>query len=112
MKNIRVLSNTVSAKAEHRLRLGLAPRGFRGRIDAIVFADDRSNAAATERERHLLERGFVEGADVEVLHEGPLGGDPIAVRINDTTIAIRRREAMAIFVTSSDDCNDEHSERN
>ena len=42
--------------------------------------------------------GFVEGAEVEVLHEGPLGRDPIAVRVNDNTIALRRREAMAILV--------------
>ena len=51
-----------------------------------------------ELERRLLELGFVEGAEVEVLHEGPLGGDPIAVRVNDSTIALRRREAMAILV--------------
>jgi ferrous iron transport protein A len=111
MKNGTVPGSTVLTKAEHRMPLGLARRGFCGRIDAIVFSDDISNAAATERERHLLERGFVEGATVEVLHEGPLGGDPIAVRINDTTIAIRRREAMAIFVTWSDDCN-HNGERN
>ena len=37
-------------------------------------------------------------AHVEVLHEGPLGRDPIAVRVNNTTIALRRREAMAILV--------------
>ena len=34
---------------------------------------------------------------MEVLHEGPVGRDPIAVRVNDTTIALRRREAMAIL---------------
>ena len=27
-----------------------------------------------------------------------LGRDPIAVRVNDATIALRRREAMAILV--------------
>ena len=52
-----------------------------------------------ELERRLLELGFVEGAEVEVLHEGPLGGDPIAVRLNHTRIALRRREAMAVFVS-------------
>jgi ferrous iron transport protein A len=45
--------------------------------------------------------GFVEGAEIKILHEGPIGGDPIAVRINGTTIALRRREAMAILVTPS-----------
>ena len=75
--------------------LGLARKGFRGRIGAIAAA---SSVKAEELERRLLELGFVEGAHVEILHEGPLGRDPIAVRVNDTTIALRRREAMAVLV--------------
>lgn len=78
--------------------LGLARKGFRGRIGTIAAADTASNTKAAELERRLLELGFVEGAQVEILHEGPLGRDPIAVRVNDTTIALRRREAMAVLV--------------
>ena len=78
--------------------LGLAQRGFCGRIDAIAVSAD-SSVPAVELERRLLELGFVEGARVEILHEGPVGRDPIAVRVNDTTIALRRREAMAILVS-------------
>jgi len=88
-----------SVKAIERMPLGLARPGFRGHIDAITVAGDASGTAPGEIERRLLELGFVEGATVEVLHEGPLGRDPIAVRVNDTTIALRRREAMAIIVT-------------
>ncbi len=79
--------------------LGAAERGFRGRIGAIAVAADHNGVPAAEIERRLLELGFVEGATVEVLHEGPVGRDPIAVRVNNTTIALRRREAMAIHVT-------------
>ena len=79
--------------------LGLAHRGFRGEIHAIAVAADHGGVAAAEIERRLLELGFVEGAVVEVLHEGPVGRDPIAVRVNDSTIALRRREAMAILVS-------------
>ena len=78
--------------------LGMARRGFCGRIQAIRAGDGSDGALTTELERRLLELGFVEGAEVEILHEGPLGRDPIAVRVNDTTIALRRREAMAILV--------------
>jgi ferrous iron transport protein A len=53
---------------------------------------------AAELERRLLEIGFLEGAAVEVLHEGPLGRDPIAIRLNDVRVALRRREAMAVLV--------------
>jgi ferrous iron transport protein A len=79
--------------------LGLAERGFRGHIAAIHVAEGAHGLSAAELEQRLLELGFVEGAAVEVLHEGPLGGDPIAVRVADTTIALRRREAMAILVS-------------
>jgi ferrous iron transport protein A len=78
--------------------LGLARPGFCGQIHAIHVGNGADGLSATELEQRLLELGFVEGAEVEVLHEGPLGRDPIAVRVNDNTIALRRREAMAILV--------------
>jgi ferrous iron transport protein A len=81
--------------------LGIASRGFCGRIHAIQVSDGTSGLPAIELERRLLELGFIEGADVTVLHEGPVGRDPLAVRVNGTTIALRRREAMAIFVIPS-----------
>jgi ferrous iron transport protein A len=79
--------------------LGLAQRGFRGQIEAITVDAGHSGVPAAEIERRLLELGFVEGATVEILHEGPVGRDPIAVRVNDCTIALRRREAMSILVS-------------
>ena len=88
-----------SLTADQRTPLGLAHRGFRGRVDAIHVTDGAHGLSAAELERRLLELGFVEGVEVEVLHEGPLGGDPIAVRVSDTTIALRRREAMAVLVS-------------
>lgn len=81
------------------MALGLAQRGFRGRITGIATASDASGVTADELERRLLELGFTEGAQVEILHEGLFGRDPIAVRVNDATVAIRRREAMAILVS-------------
>jgi ferrous iron transport protein A len=90
---------SASNNGRHGLPLGLARRGFCGRIETIAVGAGAHGLTAAELERRLLELGFVEGADVEVLHEGPLGRDPIAVRLNDTTIALRRREAMAVFVS-------------
>jgi ferrous iron transport protein A len=73
--------------------------GFRGRIVALDMSIDGAGLTGAELERRLLELGFVEGAAVELLHQGLFGGDPIAVRVADTTIALRRREAMAIIVS-------------
>jgi len=55
---------------------------------------------AAELERRLLELGFVEGARVELLHEGLFGRNPIAVRVDDMRVALRRQEAASISVRS------------
>jgi ferrous iron transport protein A len=54
-----------------------------------------------ELQRRLLEFGFVEGAEVEVLHEGAIRRDPIAVRIDDMRVALRRRDAEDVWVQLS-----------
>ena len=80
------------------LPLGLAPRGYVGTIHRLAAGEAASALGNDELESRLIELGFVEGARVEILHEGILGRDPIAVRVDNVTIAIRRREAMAIIV--------------
>ena len=78
--------------------LGLAKRGYSGVIQHLSTGQAGSALSADELESRLIELGFVEGARVEVLHEGIVGRDPIAVRVENVTIAVRRREAMAIIV--------------
>jgi ferrous iron transport protein A len=80
------------------LSLGQAQRGFIGRIRTIDAAGCASALEPVELENRLIEMGFVEDARVEILHEGMFGRDPIAVRVNNATVAIRRREAMAVLV--------------
>jgi ferrous iron transport protein A len=77
--------------------LGRKQRGFRGAIAAIHPSAD-CGIGPDELERRLIELGFVEGAAVEILHEGLIGRDPIAVRVDGATVALRRREAMSILV--------------
>ena len=84
--------------SEPTIALGVAPVGFRGRIQAIAAGRVAAGMSAPELERRLIELGFVEGAHVEVLHEGLIGRDPIAVRVENITVAVRRREAMAVVV--------------
>lgn len=45
--------------------------------------------------RRLLDLGFVPGAIVEVIRKSPLG-DPIAFRVSQTLIALRKEESMEI----------------
>ena len=73
--------------------LSLARKGDKG-VVSHVHAGEQGH----DLERRLLEMGFVEGAKVEVLHEGLIGRDPIAVRVDDMRVALRRREAGFISI--------------
>lgn len=46
--------------------------------------------------RRLLDLGFVPHNIVEVLQKSPLG-DPIAFRVNNTIIALRKEESSLIY---------------
>jgi ferrous iron transport protein A len=89
---------TKQTDAPRQIPLGLAKRGFSGVIHRLAADQASSALSSVELESRLIELGFVEGAKVELLHEGVVGGDPIAVRIENVTIAVRRREAMAVIV--------------
>ena len=78
--------------------LSMARRGFTGVIVQVLAADQTGGLGGAEIERRLLEMGFVEGAPVHLVHEGVFGRDPIAVRLSDRTVALRRREARAVMV--------------
>jgi ferrous iron transport protein A len=91
-----MMDNRAFPDTPAELRLGEAPRGFIGTI--VALRPDTSGSTTHELEQHLLEMGFTEGARVEILHQGAIKRDPIAVRVDNITIAVRRREAMAVVV--------------
>jgi len=82
--------------------LGSARKGLRGIVASVGDNSRQPLGLATdftdELERRLLEIGFVEGARIEVLHEGFIGGDPIAIRVDDMSVALRRSEANVVMV--------------
>ena len=89
-----------SATQAGATRLSKARPGDRG-IIMDVRSDSRSRDHGVddaELLRRLLEFGFVEGARIELIHEGALGHDPIAVRLDDMRVALRRRDAEDIWI--------------
>ena len=78
--------------------LSAARIGFSGVIVEVRAPEAAGGLGGAEIERRLLEMGFVEGAPVRLVHEGLLGRDPIAVKLADRTVALRRREARAVLV--------------
>jgi ferrous iron transport protein A len=92
--------NGVAVEPAVAVRLSSLDAGARG-----VIVDVRPDAHGSDRgvdeaelERRLLEFGFVEGAVFELLHEGLIGGDPIAVKLDDMRVALRRRDAADVWV--------------
>jgi ferrous iron transport protein A len=86
--------------SQHLSRLSSAIAGQSGVIVTVSAAPSSTvgGVDCAELERRLLEAGFVEGARIVVLHEGPLGGDPIAVQLDDMRVALRRREAHGVML--------------
>ncbi len=74
-------------------------KGARGIVvrvhdDAQSLGDEAQSTVS----RRLLELGFVPGEAIEVIEEIWPGGDPMAVRVGNTTFALRRREAGAVLI--------------
>jgi ferrous iron transport protein A len=82
------------------VRLSQARPGDRGVITDVGAEShaDGHGVGVDELQRRLLEFGFVEGARLEVLHEGAIWRDPIAVRLDDMRVALRRRDAEDVWV--------------
>lgn len=64
--------------------------GQAGRIQAIA-----GDPALVQR---LYELGLIEGEVVEVVAFAPLG-DPLEVRVGNTRLSLRKREAVGVTVT-------------
>jgi ferrous iron transport protein A len=70
------------------------PVGSRAQVASVDWA------ALDEGEANRLRNfGFDEGVTVELLHLGPFGRDPMAIRVGRMTVAIRRKHAGAVGVT-------------
>jgi len=70
-------------------------KGQAGMIAAVTGSD---SDPITLR---LMELGLVQGSRVELVHEAPYGGDPIAVRVRGTLIALRRSEAARVEIEAA-----------
>lgn len=72
------------------MQLSHLRRGQQARIQHIDAPENLT--------RKLLEMGLEEGMEVSLLHEGPIARDPMAIRLGDRVIALRRRDADSITV--------------
>ena len=98
------VADAATMEANGFSRLSQAQAGDRGVIAEVRadHANDHGGVDVHELERRLLEFGFVEGARFEILHQGLFGADPIAVKLDDMRVALRRRDASDVWVRLQD----------
>ncbi len=72
-----------------------------GTSGVVVGVGSRSDQILNALDRRLLELGFCSGETVEIIAETRPGRDPFVVRVGNTTLALRRREAENIWVEIS-----------
>ncbi len=65
--------------------------------DAGIVQQVEAPAAAPEWLRWLSEIGFIPGERVQVMTRAMPGGDPLVVRVGDSTFALRKAEAACIL---------------
>src|SRR5262244_4014971 len=68
----------------------------------VVVGVGSGNRSLTPLDRRLLEFGFCSGEQIEILAEARPGRDPFVVRVGNTTLALRRREAEKIWVDTTE----------
>jgi ferrous iron transport protein A len=74
-------------------RLDQAPPGQRFSVVSVT-----ADPAVPERDRQLEEIGFYAGEQVMVMARGFPGGDPLVVRIGQSTFALRCAEAACVEI--------------
>jgi ferrous iron transport protein A len=71
-------------------------------LDSEMLVEEVEPPAGTpEWGMRLADLGFVRGERVRVLARGRPGGEPLVVRIGDSTFALRRAEAACVRVQPS-----------
>jgi ferrous iron transport protein A len=69
---------------------------------ALTVHDVQAPQAAPEWARWLEEIGFIVGEHVMLMARALPGGDPLVVRIGQSTFALRRAEAACVRVAALD----------
>ena len=72
--------------------------GQSGTVIHLAPAGAHAAESGVDMSRRLMERGFVPGERIRMLKRGLPGGDPLAVKVGESTFALRRFEAALISI--------------
>ncbi|MGI4848007.1 MAG: FeoA family protein [Janthinobacterium lividum] len=89
------MTDAISATQERTANLAMLKKGDSAVVTRLVSGADEESAAVMLR---LIELGFCPGERVRVLAESFPGGDPMAIRVGNSTFALRRHEAAMVCI--------------
>ncbi len=72
--------------------------GKSGTVVHVSVAPLAENEEGADLARRLMELGFVPGEKIRMLKRGMPGGEPLAIRVGNSTFALRRFEAALIAI--------------
>jgi len=78
--------------------LNLMKVGDSGVVEDVQEQGNANDDSLFNITRRLKELGFIKGEQVKILHKGYFGGEPLAVRVGQSTFALRNFEAAMIGV--------------
>ncbi len=87
----------------HLAHLAICPLALlkKGDCATVTGLAETAEGEQDALKTRLMELGFAPGERIRVVAESFPGGDPMAVRVGNTTFALRRREAAMIYVMHS-----------
>ncbi|HJV84948.1 MAG TPA: FeoA family protein [Noviherbaspirillum sp.] len=89
------MSNNVQPMHLEVVHLGQLKKGDHANVIGLM---DKEGAEHAAMKRRLIELGFVPGESIRIVAESFPRRDPIAVRVGNTTFALRRHEASLVHV--------------
>lgn len=69
-----------------------------GQSATVIHLAHGEGQAGVDVARRLMELGFVPGERIRMLKRGVPGGDPLAVKVGQSTFALRRFEASLVSI--------------
>ena len=69
-----------------------------GRSGTVAGVAPMVLADGVDLARRLIELGFIPGERIRMLKRGMPGGDPLAIKVGNSTFALRRFEAALISI--------------
>ena len=72
--------------------------GKSGTVTLLTPHHQHMKESGIDLSRRLMELGFVPGERIRMLKRGMPGGEPLAVKVGNSTFALRRFEAALVSV--------------